>query len=120
LFDEARRQVFDEIEPERGIGAAQLRQNLRQQKRAERRDYSHPQCAAERLAPRPRGLDEISTVIQYAPCALDNFEPERRQYDAALGAVDERGLQDIFQFLMLALNVDWVTWPACAARPKCP
>ena len=30
---------------------------------------------------------------------LDNFKPQRRQHDTALGTVDKRGLKDIFQFL---------------------
>src|SRR5713101_5186099 len=99
LFDEPRRQVFDEIKPEGRIGTTQPGQNVGQQEWANSRDHPHPQGSAERLATGASGFDEIFPLIEYAPRPLDNVEAERGQYDPALGAVDEWGLKDVFQFL---------------------
>src|SRR5271170_8208875 len=64
LFDEARRQVFDEIKPKSGIGATQRRKNFGQQEWADSRDYPHPKGSAERLAPGARGFDEILSFVE--------------------------------------------------------
>ena len=98
-FDEPRRQVFDEIKPEGRIGTTQPGQNVGQQEWANSRDHPHPQGSAERLATGASGFDEIFPLIEYAPRPLDNFEAKRGQHDPALGAVDEWGLKDVFQFL---------------------
>jgi hypothetical protein len=98
-FDEPRRRVFDQVEPECGIDPAQPGQDFRQQKWADGRDYAHPQGSAERLTFGPSGFDELFAFKKYAARPLDNIEPERGQQDPAFGAVDKRGLKDFFQFL---------------------
>jgi hypothetical protein len=50
------------------------------------------------LASNPRGFDEIISFVEEALRPLDNFHPERRQYDPTFGAIDESGLKDIFEF----------------------
>ena len=83
LFDKPRRQVLDEIEPQSWIGAAQPGQNVRQQKRADSRDHTHPESSAERLTCGPCGFHEIFAIAQHLPRPLDNFVPERGQQHAA-------------------------------------
>jgi len=79
LFDEPRRQVFDEIKPEGRIGTTQPGQDFRQQKWADGRDYAHPQGSAERLTLGPSGFNELFAFKKYAPRPLDNIESERGQ-----------------------------------------
>src|SRR4029077_12461182 len=98
-FEESRRQVLDQVKPECGIAAAEPEQNAGQQKWADGRDHTHPQGSAERLALGPGGFRELFAFLEYSPCPFDDFEPERGQYHSALGAVDERCLEDIFEFL---------------------
>jgi hypothetical protein len=98
-FDEPRRQILDQVKPECGIGAAQLGQNVGQQEWADGRDHTHPQASAERLVLGSGGFRELFAFLEYSPCPFDDFEPERGQYDPALGAVDKRCLEDSFQFL---------------------
>ena len=69
LFDEARRQVFDQIKSQGGIGATQRGQNFGQQEWANSRDYPHPEGPAERLAPGTRGLEMRSRVGHRMPLA---------------------------------------------------
>ena len=99
LFDEPRRQVLDELKPKSGICAAQPGQNIRQQKWADGRNHTHAESPAERLAQGPRGFHEVFAFAKYSSCPLDNFVPQRGQYDTAPGAVDQRGLKDIFELL---------------------
>ncbi len=55
--------------------------------------------SAKRLAFCSSGFHEFLAFKKYAPRPLDNFEPERGQYDPALGAVDQGSLEDILQLL---------------------
>ena len=75
------------IKPESGICAAHPGQNIRQQKWADGRNHTHAESSAERLAQRPRGFHEVFAFAKYSSCPLDNFVPQRGQYDTALGAV---------------------------------
>ena len=99
FFDQPRGQVLDEIKPESGICAPQPGQNIRQQKWADGRDHTHAKGSAERLALGPRGFHEVFAVAKYSSRALDNFMPQRGQYDPTLGAVDQGSLKDVFQLL---------------------
>ena len=73
--------------------------NIRQQKWADGRNHPHAGSSAERLAQGPRGFYEVFAFAKYSSCPLDNFVPQWGQYDTAPGAVDQGGLQDIFQLL---------------------
>src|SRR5208282_6841041 len=57
-----------------------------------------PQASAERLALGPGSFRQLFAFLEYSPSPFDDFAPDRGQYDPALGAVDKRCLEDIFQF----------------------
>src|SRR6266851_4646051 len=99
FFDEPRGQVLDEIKPKSGICAAQPGQNIRQQEWADGRNHTHAQSFAERLAQGPRGFHEVFSFAKYSSCPLDDFVPQRGQYDTAPGAVDQGSLKDVLQLL---------------------
>jgi hypothetical protein len=60
-----------------------------EQKWTDGRNHTHPQRSAEGLALGPGGFRELFAFLKYSPCPLDDVEPERGQYDPALGAVDK-------------------------------
>ena len=118
-LDQPRGLLLDQIELELTVSAAQLRQHLRQQERADGRDGAEPQRAAQRLARGANGrasarrnramiLRARSTVSR--PSGVSTTVRLLRSTSVASSRFSSS--------LMLALSVDWVTKAASAARPK--
>ena len=117
--DQRLRQILAQIQPQLREIPAQMRHDLWDQIRPDRRDHPEPQIARKRRAARPGQIDHVLGLAQDAPRPRHDLVSRGGDDHLPLGALGHGHAEIASSSCTPLLSADWLTWQRSAARPKC-